>query len=229
MLQKDWKYQVAKLRDKYWINKVGTYGIASAQLYWGRLAALFLRILGHLFPAIDWQFVYVDDFAWLIRSSFHKPLTCAILVTLLALGCPLSWKKTICGSANIWLGFHMDLSTPALLMARSKHIIVIGSLRKLMAGEAFTCDEIASVLGRLQWATGCCPQTKAFLQPLWAWKSLVITSGRPSKLIRMIASLLVTLFTCKHVPPSPFAHQSPWHGASDGGARDQTGRKAVGG
>ena len=42
------------------MNKVGTYGMASAQSYWGRLAALF--------PQVDWNFVFVDDF-WLLRSE----------------------------------------------------------------------------------------------------------------------------------------------------------------
>ena len=32
------------------VNKVGTYGMASAQSYWGRLAALLLRVLYALFP-----------------------------------------------------------------------------------------------------------------------------------------------------------------------------------
>ncbi len=32
---KDWKYQVAKILHEYWVNMVGTYGIASAQLRTG--------------------------------------------------------------------------------------------------------------------------------------------------------------------------------------------------
>ena len=90
VLQPGWKYQVAVNKGKYWINKVGTYGVASAQLYWGRMAALILRLLYALFPGVDWQFVYVDDFAWLLRGTTAPTLSVAILVTLLALGVPLS-------------------------------------------------------------------------------------------------------------------------------------------
>ena len=43
--RKDWKYQDAKLDGKYWVNKVGTYGVSSPRLCWGRMAALLLRIL----------------------------------------------------------------------------------------------------------------------------------------------------------------------------------------
>ena len=45
ILKPGWKYQVAQIDQQWWVNKVGTYGVASAQLYWGRLAALLLRIL----------------------------------------------------------------------------------------------------------------------------------------------------------------------------------------
>jgi hypothetical protein len=85
-----WRFQVAVLQDQCWINKVGTYVMASDQLYWGRMAALLLRLLYHLFPQIDWQFVYVDDFAWLLRIDEADLLSTAILLTLIALGVPLS-------------------------------------------------------------------------------------------------------------------------------------------
>ena len=51
---------------EWWVNKVGTYGMASAQSYWGRLAAILLRVLYALFPQVDWNFVFVDDFLWLL-------------------------------------------------------------------------------------------------------------------------------------------------------------------
>jgi len=50
VLPQDWRYQVAVIKGRYWVNKVGTYGMASAQLYWGRVAALVLRLLYALFP-----------------------------------------------------------------------------------------------------------------------------------------------------------------------------------
>ena len=56
------------LGEDWWVNKVGTYGMASAQSYWGRLAALLLRVLYALFPQVDWNFVFVDDFR-LLRSE----------------------------------------------------------------------------------------------------------------------------------------------------------------
>ena len=94
VLRKDWRFLVASLGEEWWVNKVGTYGMASAQSYWGRLAALLLRVLYALFPQVDWNFVFVDDFLWLLRSEGAVNLAVALLATLLALGTPLSWKNT---------------------------------------------------------------------------------------------------------------------------------------
>ena len=60
--QEGWRFQVAQLEGEWWINKVGTYGMASAQPYWGRMAALLLRLCYMIFPQVDWGFVFVDDF-----------------------------------------------------------------------------------------------------------------------------------------------------------------------
>jgi len=70
VLKPDWKYQVAQLGPKaWWVNKVGTYGTASAQLYWGRMAALLLKLTYMIFPQIDWGFVFVDGFCWILRAG----------------------------------------------------------------------------------------------------------------------------------------------------------------
>ena len=84
----EWRYQVAQLGDEWWVNTVGTYGMASAQLYWGRMAAILLRIAYAVFPEVDWCFVFVDDFAWLLRESSSSLLATSLCLLLLALGTP---------------------------------------------------------------------------------------------------------------------------------------------
>lgn len=114
---REWKYQVCKVGERMVDQqvKVGTYGMASAQLYCKRAASLLLRLLYKVFPMVDWGFVFVDDFCWLLRKSLAEPLTCAILLFLVAFGCPLSWKKTAIGTSNTWLGFNV---TPRLQLVR---------------------------------------------------------------------------------------------------------------
>ena len=48
----------------------------------------------------------MDDFCWLLRKSLAGPLTSAILLFLVAFGCPLSWKKTAIGLSNT-CGWHL--------------------------------------------------------------------------------------------------------------------------
>ena len=228
-LRAGWKYQCAFLQGKYWVNKVFSYGMGSAQLYWGRLAALLLRLIYLFFPYVDWGFVYVDDFAWLIRSSLEWPLTYGILVFLLAAGCPLSWKKTLTGTCNIWLGYMVETIPPSLHVAPDKFRVIHIDLSDITAGIAVLADKIVVILGRLQWATAICPYVKPFLQPLWAWKLKVISTGRPGLLIRTLAYLI--LFMLQEIHPFPCCRDGSgtWHGATDAGAKLDNDYGVVGG
>ena len=159
----------------------------SAQLYWGRLAALLLRLLYYAFPEVDWGFVFVDDFCWILRSTNCNSLTPAVLAFLVALGVPLSWKKTVLSEINTWLGFVINPAGPFVQMARDKHVIVLSLLKDLASGKVFSTKAIEKALGRIQWATATCPLAKPFLQPFWQWKSACKNAGQPGKLVRCLA------------------------------------------
>ena len=116
----EWRYQVAQLDGEWWINKVGTYGMASAQLYWGRMAALLLRLCYLMFPHVDWGFVFVDDFCWLLRTDTATEDTAKLLLFLAALGCPLSWHKTVLSEVNTWLGFRVNPCGPIVDFPRTR-------------------------------------------------------------------------------------------------------------
>ncbi|CAE7439728.1 MKK3, partial [Symbiodinium microadriaticum] len=228
VLLREWRYQVAQLGDEWWVNTVGTYGMASAQLYWGRMAAILLRLAYAVFPEVDWGFVFVDDFAWLLRKSSSSLLATSLCLLLLALGTPLSWKKTLLAEVKTWLGFVIDPKGPCVQTARDKHLLVMGILEELKNGKVMSAPQIASALGRLQWATTACPLTKPFLQPFWAWKKACLTAGRPGKLIRALSALLLSLFGLKFRQASPYAPLAIWSGASDASASDD-GSAYVGG
>eukprot|EP00435_Cladocopium_sp_Y103_P021864 s134_g5.t1 len=213
-----WKYQVAQLEGEWWINKVGTYGMASAQLYWGRMAALLLRLCYLMFPHIDWGFVFVDDFCWLLRTTTAPWDMTLLLMFLLALGCPLSWHKTCLSEVNTWLGFQVNPRGPVVDFPPDKKTVLEALLHRLMDGQTFTAKEIERALGRLNWATSAWPLSRPFLQPFWAWKSATTTSGRPNQLIRSFAKLLLHLLHHPQIQPCPYDPPSIWWGASDASA-----------
>ena len=97
VLRPGWKFQVATNKGKYWVNKAGTYGMASAQYYWGRMAAALLRLCYSVFPFSPWQFVYVDDFAWILLVKDCGVSSLAILGFLECLGLPFSWAGNFVG------------------------------------------------------------------------------------------------------------------------------------
>ena len=194
--------------------------MASAQCYWGRLAALLVRVLYALFPQVDWNFVFVDDFLWLLRSEGAVNVAVALLATLLALGTPLSWKKTHLAEVNTWLGFVVHPNIPQVLMAANKHILVMEVLQTMVEGQAMHSKDIEKALGRIQWATAACPLAKSMLQPLWAWKMATTTVGKPPKVVRMLAFMLRFLFNTPFVQYSPYLPKSSWWGCSDASASD---------
>ena len=192
------------------------------------MAALLLRILYALFPEVDWGFVFVDDFCWVLRASNASWLTPALLGVLLALGTPLSWKKTVLSEINTWLGFVINPSGPFVQMAKDKHVAVLALLKDLEEGKVFSLKAIEKALGKIQWATATCPMAKPFLQPFWAWKSAVKTAGVPGKLVRCLAVLLSQLFSKQFPQMSPFSPWSSWTGASDASA-ERAGDSWIGG
>jgi hypothetical protein len=110
------------------INKVGTYGMAPAQLYWGRMAALLLRLTYMIFFQVDWGFVFVDDFCWILRADTANLWAATMLASYLALGVPLSWKKTVLSEINTWLGFVVNPKSLVVRMAEDKHDIIMAIL-----------------------------------------------------------------------------------------------------
>ena len=85
----------------------------------------------------------------------------ALLATLLALGTPLSWKKTHLAEVNTWLGFVVHPNIPQVLMAANKHILVMEVLQTMVEGQAMHSKDIEKALGRIQWATAAAGEVDA--------------------------------------------------------------------
>ena len=145
----DWRYITAKVGNQIWVNKCGTYGVSSAQYYWGRMAALTIRLLYYLYPEILWAFVYVDDYIFILRADTAPHLAMAIVVTLWALGCPISWKKTFIGEINNWMGFQVHAPNITAALTPDKQTIISGILHRLIQADNHSSKEVQSLVGRL--------------------------------------------------------------------------------
>ena len=131
---------------------------------------------------------------WLLLDSSVNQLplfhTSSLGFSLLALGTPLSWKKTVLSEINTWLGFVITLLSRWPERNMWLFLLYSGTLPWV-----FSCKAIEKALGRIQWATATCPLAKPFLQPFWQWKSACKTAGQPGKLVRCLAVLLSELFS----------------------------------
>ena len=236
VLQKDWKYMTAKVGTGIWVNKVGTYGIASAQYHWGRMAALILRLLYYTFPDILWAFVYVDDFAIIIPTAMATQLTYKIVNFLHALGVPLSWKKVALGDPNTWLGYLVDAAKLTACLTPDKQTVITATLVSLMSQDHMELPSARQAAGRLNWATMIYPLTRPFLQPIFKWimalikrqdRQRTIVRAKPTATVRLAATHLLSFF--KQLPP-PHSLRHPQYqywAATDAGARIEHGQEAA--
>lgn len=123
----------------------------------------------------------MDDFCWILRTEEANHMATSLLVTLVALGVPVSWKKTHLVEVNTWLGFGIHPTIPQVQMTATRHTIALEMLELLIQNTVMTAKAIERALGRLQWATAVCPLTKSLMQQFWAWKMAVTSSGRPPR------------------------------------------------
>ena len=159
VLPDEWKYQVAELQGEWFVNMlaVTAWRVPSCTGVDRRLPPSHpVRSL----PVGRLVFVFVDDYAWLLRADNATLFAVGICLLLLSLGVPLSWKKTLLAEVNTWVGFVINPVGPVVQMAKSKHLLVMEALQDLAEGKVMSAARIASVLGRVQWATTACPTTR---------------------------------------------------------------------
>eukprot|EP00434_Breviolum_minutum_P032700 symbB.v1.2.028918.t2/scaffold3103.1/size63517/1 len=134
-----------------WVNKVGTFGISSAPLWWTRLFSLVgrlvMRVLGqeNLF-----QIVYVDD----LHGAFlgdRKFLNLWVTIALYeALGTPFAYKKFTGGINAQFVGYKLDYKMVSLGVNERRGAWLLEFLASLKK-DKFTVHmrRFAEFLGRL--------------------------------------------------------------------------------
>ena len=112
---KEWRFATARLaEDEVYVNAVCTYGIASAQWWWGSQGAALHRIILHFFEGDSevYGLLFVDDWLWLLPVLRYWPGITVILVITMMLGTPVKWSKVTAGVQGTyvrkWVGYHGD-------------------------------------------------------------------------------------------------------------------------
>ena len=91
------------------INKVGTFGISSASLWWSRLFGIVGRMVGRaMLNHFLFQLAFVDD----LHANFFGPRkhvnALLWLVLYLMVGTPFAWKELKGGLRVAFIGYELD-------------------------------------------------------------------------------------------------------------------------
>ena len=173
-----------------WVNKVGTFGISSAPLWWTRLFSLVgrlvMRVLGqeNLF-----QIVYVDD----LHGAFlgdRKFLNLWVTLALYeALGTPFAYKKISGGVDAQFVGYKLDYKMVSLGVNERRGAWLLEFLSSLKK-DKFTVHmrRFAEFLGRLGFVSRVLCWMKPHLAPLYTWSAALDkgTVATMPKLVRLV-------------------------------------------
>ena len=171
----DWPLQACQVRPggPVYLNKVGTYGVASAAYWWGRLAAalhrLGLTVLGRELPL--WAKLFADDWDLTGVGDTFIPATLGFVWILVALGVPISWKKSRGGGTYSWIGYELSLRQWSLGISATRADWAIRWFDRTVAAGRIAMQELRESLGRLGFVYGVLQWDKPFLAPLYAFAS----------------------------------------------------------
>jgi hypothetical protein len=193
----DWGLQACRLEDgKIWVNKVGTYGVASAGYYWSRLAAaVIIRLLYYL---LGWggqdALIFADDLLVLAGRVEEIVDVGSLIFLWVSLGVPFKWKKFRGGDEVDWIGYWISFSGFRLGISSSRARWIREWVEKVIKAGFVEMRDFHAFLGRVCFIVGALEYLKPFLAPLYAWAAAVGRVGR-SRLPWSVCFLLSYLAT----------------------------------
>ena len=159
------------LDEPLWLNKVGTFGVASAGYWWGRAGACAIRLThyaaGHLHAI--WAMLYSDD-GWLIGRGEHYEFNLLLhFFVLMIVGTPLAWHKVGGGLEVDWIGYYLDVGRFEVGINDARATWARRWLSDKIRERTVALGELREGLGRLQFLAGPLEHLRPFLGPLYAW------------------------------------------------------------
>lgn len=181
VLQTEWGFLGCRLEaNTVWINKVQTFGIASASYWWGRAAGGIVRCMYGLLGgehALD-LLLFADDAEFIAAEKEERFSILLAIVILLALGMPFKWAKFRGGYEVDWVGFHISYKAYSIGLSAVRAQWVADWTAKLVTEGKVLVAEMCSGLGRLNYAAQALYYERAFLGLLYLWTSTVLRSGQ---------------------------------------------------
>ena len=183
VVEEDWGYQACSLElPEVWINQVGTFGIATAAYWWGRLVAALGRIGMYLQrQEYVWTLLFADDF----KQNAHGPIKyfnlLLFLLIMSALGMPFSLKKCVGGIECDWVGYWCDYKLFQVGLSDSRCQWLCSWIRRQLSQKTTVMRDFVEGLGRMGFAAQVLDRMRPFLAPLYSWSSAIPEGTRLNK------------------------------------------------
>jgi len=171
----DWHYQAAQAYEggPVYLFKRGTFGVASASYWWGRLAAAIGRLIHAVVGKIPfWLMLLADDFKFEVAGGDYASHLLTALWVLILLRVPISWEKVRGGTRFPWVGYELDLARHTLGLSQSRAQWLCDWMDKVCADGTVLIADFVAALGRASFAFGALEYDRPFLGPLFAFAAL---------------------------------------------------------
>ena len=151
-----------------WLNKVGTFGVASAGYWWGHAGACILRLVHYLlgYDMPLWALLYLDDGWFVGRSERYEYDLLMALYILILVKAALAWHKVKGGIETQWIGYALDIGRFAIGISEAGTQWVLRWLDDKVRERSVRLGEFREGLGRLQFSAGPLEHARPFLGPL---------------------------------------------------------------
>jgi hypothetical protein len=206
--KRDWKHLACRTGvhpDRIWLNKVGTFGVASAAYHWSRFMSGLGRAAYYLWGKLGiMQLVYVDDLLWLVGEKGGIEHVVLVIFFYVLMGLPFSWKKFAGGLMCCWVGFELELAERVLGLSSRRAEWLSKWLHRAVEAREVRVADLRSVLGRLSFACSTLSNFRPFLGPLFAWVSAM---GKYERMKLPKLAILVMKFLSRALSGSSRAQQ----------------------
>ena len=156
------------------INKVGTFGVASASYYWSRAASALGRLTQYITgrTANTWHQLVADDFHLEASGPEYRAALISFFVLCATAGVPLSWEKTAGGDKVTWVGFELLHISYHLAISEQRAAWFTKWAEEVASSHPINTASFEEGLGRLMCVAGALEYERPFLSPLCCFLSL---------------------------------------------------------
>ena len=199
-----------------YVNNCGTFGVASASYWWGRISGAGIRLVHELLGperAVE-LLIFADDLEGLGADSSGRQGLVLSFLYLSALGFPFKWAKQRGGQKVEWIGLYTDYATFRLGLSPRRSAWMCNWVGSLAASGKVTQKVFEQGLGRVGFSASALLWERPFLGPLYSWNAAVRGKRGTLKIPAMLRAIL--LFLADRIKAGGDLHTPPPLGGPDG-------------